>query len=234
MRLLPIPDAGNQRSGIVCGRTIALDRLSGGGQPPNLTPLTFVVMIITLGINLFVTTYEGREGRRLHSELLRYVLRRSWHGLQVRRAPQADRLMDGLYYYGGERWTRHFEALSEFAREARRHHIPVVVVLHDAYLQREEAATSEHYRQLHEPLLSFWKDCGFPVVDCYDLFQTHMRAAQRDDMKDLWVDIGWNDFHPNAQAHRLIAEALLHTIRATHVLEGEQPPASRRDVALEH
>jgi cation diffusion facilitator family transporter len=48
----------------------ALDRLGGSGEPPILSPLTFVVMLGTLAINLFVTIYEGREGRRLNSELL--------------------------------------------------------------------------------------------------------------------------------------------------------------------
>jgi cation diffusion facilitator family transporter len=48
----------------------ALERLGGSGERPELTPLTFAVMIGTLAINLFVTWYEAREGRRLRSELL--------------------------------------------------------------------------------------------------------------------------------------------------------------------
>jgi cation diffusion facilitator family transporter len=51
--------------------TVALERLGGSGDKPNLTPLTFIVMIGTLAVNLFVTTYEGREGARLRSELLK-------------------------------------------------------------------------------------------------------------------------------------------------------------------
>lgn len=47
----------------------ALSRL-GSGERPTITPLSFGVMIATLVINLFVTTYEAREGRRLKSELL--------------------------------------------------------------------------------------------------------------------------------------------------------------------
>jgi cation diffusion facilitator family transporter len=39
-------------------------------EPPNLTPLTFAVLIGTLIVNLFVSTYERRAGKRLHSELL--------------------------------------------------------------------------------------------------------------------------------------------------------------------
>lgn len=48
----------------------ALERLQGAGETPTITPLTFAVMIGTLVVNLFVTRYESREGRRLKSELL--------------------------------------------------------------------------------------------------------------------------------------------------------------------
>lgn len=48
----------------------ALARLSGSEAHQEVTPLSFVVMLTTLGINLFVNTYESREGRRLKSELL--------------------------------------------------------------------------------------------------------------------------------------------------------------------
>lgn len=48
----------------------AVGRLGGNGEAPTLTPLTFAVMLGTLAVNLFVTIYEGRAGRRLRSELL--------------------------------------------------------------------------------------------------------------------------------------------------------------------
>ncbi len=48
----------------------ALERLGGSGETPQITPLTFAVMLATLAINLFITTYETRAGRRLQSELL--------------------------------------------------------------------------------------------------------------------------------------------------------------------
>jgi cation diffusion facilitator family transporter len=47
----------------------ALNRLSGGAAPA-VTALSFVVMLGTLAINLFVVRYEAGEGRRLSSELL--------------------------------------------------------------------------------------------------------------------------------------------------------------------
>jgi len=48
----------------------ALDRLRMGGDQPDYTPLTFAIMLATLGVNLFVAWYERREGVRLKSELL--------------------------------------------------------------------------------------------------------------------------------------------------------------------
>jgi cation diffusion facilitator family transporter len=47
----------------------ALDRLAGGAAP-RVTVYSFVVMIGTIAINLFVVRYEGTEARRLGSELL--------------------------------------------------------------------------------------------------------------------------------------------------------------------
>jgi cation diffusion facilitator family transporter len=47
-----------------------VERLRGGGDRPENTPLTFAVMIGTLVVNIFITTYESREGKRLKSELL--------------------------------------------------------------------------------------------------------------------------------------------------------------------
>jgi cation diffusion facilitator family transporter len=37
---------------------------------PRIGPLNWVVMIATMAVNLFVSWYENREGRRLHSEFL--------------------------------------------------------------------------------------------------------------------------------------------------------------------
>ena len=42
----------------------ALNRLAGGAAP-HISIASFAVMLITLGINLLVVRYEGREGRRL-------------------------------------------------------------------------------------------------------------------------------------------------------------------------
>lgn len=40
------------------------------GSIPHVTAVSFIVMVITMGINLFVSTYETRMGKRLQSEIL--------------------------------------------------------------------------------------------------------------------------------------------------------------------
>lgn len=47
----------------------AIERLQTGDQP-EITPMTFAVLIATLLVNIFISRYERREGKRLNSELL--------------------------------------------------------------------------------------------------------------------------------------------------------------------
>ncbi len=47
----------------------AIDRLSSG-EKPEITLASFVILIATLGVNLFLSRYEKREGERLKSEFL--------------------------------------------------------------------------------------------------------------------------------------------------------------------
>lgn len=48
----------------------AVGKLVNGGEPPKIDAGAFAVMGITLGVNLFVSWYEGRAGRELASDIL--------------------------------------------------------------------------------------------------------------------------------------------------------------------
>jgi cation diffusion facilitator family transporter len=48
----------------------AIDSLLGRGLPTDVTTASFVIMLGTLAVNLFVTTWERRAGKRLGSEIL--------------------------------------------------------------------------------------------------------------------------------------------------------------------
>jgi cation diffusion facilitator family transporter len=48
----------------------AVGNVISGAAPPTIAPAAFVVMVITVAINLFVVWYESRAGERLGSEVL--------------------------------------------------------------------------------------------------------------------------------------------------------------------
>lgn len=50
--------------------TTAIERLWSAGAPPEVSKFSFVVMLVTLTINIIVTLYERRAARRLMSDLL--------------------------------------------------------------------------------------------------------------------------------------------------------------------
>jgi len=48
----------------------AFNHLSGRAAPLAISPASFLVMLVTVGVNLFVIRYESREARQLASEVL--------------------------------------------------------------------------------------------------------------------------------------------------------------------
>ncbi|MEE8218421.1 MAG: cation diffusion facilitator family transporter, partial [Vicinamibacteria bacterium] len=48
----------------------ALGRVTSPGALPEIGPLNWVVMFVTMAVNVFVSWYEEREGRRLQSAFL--------------------------------------------------------------------------------------------------------------------------------------------------------------------
>ena len=147
------------------------------------------------------------------SEFIRYLFRKFYSRPQIR----FQRKVDG-YLAGGKGWDHHFEALAEIAGESDKRNIPVLVVVYDATIEREDKAKSRHYRLLHQPFASFWKEHGFFVLDCYDLAQTYMRDENRDNLEPLWVSIDPRDAHPNRTGHERIAHAVHDLIKENQLL----------------
>jgi len=48
----------------------AFNHLTGRTTPREITPASFVVMVVTLAVNFYIIHYESREGERLSSEML--------------------------------------------------------------------------------------------------------------------------------------------------------------------
>ena len=148
----------------------------------------------------------------LHSELIRYLARKFYSRPELRLGK-----VDG-HVSRGPQWDRHLVALAGIGDVCRQQGVPVVAVVFDAWIHREDRETSRHYRALHAPLLPVWAAGGYHVIDCYDLFQDLMRQRGWEDTKPLWVSIEPRDGHPNAEGHRLIAEALFSTLHNDRLL----------------
>ena len=142
-----------------------------------------------------------------HSEFVRYLARKFYVRPELRLGK-----VDG-HVTRGRQWDTHLEALAGIGELCRREGVPVVAVVFDAWIQIEDRETSRHYRALHAPLQPIWSKGGFRVVDCYDLFQALMRERGWTDTKPLWVSIEPRDGHPNAEGHRLIADAVFRVVQ---------------------
>ena len=149
----------------------------------------------------------------LSSELLRYLARKFYSRPQLRFGNRVDG-----YISGGKSWDDHLEALTDIARECRERGIPVLVVIYDAGIKREEKESSKHYAGLHAALNPLWQDTSYYVLDCYDLFQDLVRERGWQDTQSIWVSIEPRDGHPNPEGHLIIAEAIIKVIEENDLL----------------
>lgn len=149
----------------------------------------------------------------IHSELIRYARRKLYLAPHIGFRPHADG-----YLAGGSDWDRHIEALAGIAKLLEARGIPVMVVVYDGWIEREEKSESRHWRMLHGPLEEVWRTHGYYVLDCYDLFQEYMRANDLRNTEPLWVSVEGKDAHPNPEGHRLIAEAIFKVIKTSRPL----------------
>jgi lysophospholipase L1-like esterase len=157
---------------------------------------------------------ENYGANPLHSELIRYVMRKMYTGPKLR----INRRVDG-YIATGSDWDRHMVALSEMCRLCREKGIPAIVVVYDMWVRPGNFKASRHYRSLHAPLITLWEQGGFDVLECYGFLQTRMYQEGWTDIKPLWVSVEPRDGHPNAEGHRLIADALYDQIESRALLQ---------------
>jgi len=136
-----------------------------------------------------------------HSRLVTFY----WSRIKALRARLSDSVgfetyYSDLYREGSEGWARSRSALSQLAALGREHGFDLRVVLlpelhrlADYPFAREHALVTQHLNGI-----------GVPVLDLAPFFRNES------DPHSLWVSL--DDAHPNARAHRLIAEYTLDFI----------------------
>ena len=164
---------------------------------------------------------ETYGANAFRSELVRYAMRKFYTAPSFRSKGRVDG-----YVTGGPNWDSHLEALADICDVCRERSIPVVVVVYDMWVGPESFESSEHYRALHAPLLSLWNEGGAHVVDGYKVLQTHMLSQGWTDTTPLWVSTEPRDGHPNAEGHRVIAEALFQVIERDALLRQDRTASS--------
>jgi hypothetical protein len=131
-----------------------------------------------------------------HSRLVTFYWSRA-KAARARLAPDAGGFAEyysALYRDGAEGWARSQAALRELARLSREQGFELRVVLLPELHQLADYA----FRREHEMVLEFLRANAIPALDLAPRF-----AGERHP-QSLWVSP--DDAHPNARAHRLIAE----------------------------
>ena len=160
----------------------------------------------------------------IRSQLIRWSMRKiralqwSW---SLEEMDHSGNLKVDHYLCQGPLWLKHLGHLStmnDFLLDHSEPGIPVVVIIHDAWITPDLNRQSAHYRNLHQPLQRLFREFGWYVLDGFDLFQTFMDQENERNLRRLWISTNPVDGHPNTRAHKMIAHELYNMIVTRHHL----------------
>lgn len=151
----------------------------------------------------------------LHSALLKLLLRRvREHALERTRFRGEPYTSHKDYLTSGRPYDEHLAALRRMAERAAQAKLPIVMFVHDAFIERLPA-DREHFELLHAPLLP--KLAALPSVRVLDLFPRYQEVMEQrgwSDLKPWWIALSPPDGHPNVEGHAFIADELARFILA--------------------
>lgn len=128
---------------------------------------------------------------------------------EKRRDFEIQRLGGGNYlrylHADPETWGSVLAAFDRMRDLTRGRDVPVIVAVFPVLLLRGEGWPAYPYRELHAQVSGAAAAQGFRVLDLLPVFESHEPAALR---------VSDTDGHPNAEGHRLAAEALRDLLAA--------------------
>ena len=158
------------------------------------------------------------------SQLIRWSMRKiralQW-SQSLQEIDDSGNLKIDHYFAQGPLWLKHLGHLStmnDFLLDHYEPRIPVIIVIHDAWITSDLNRQSAHYQNLHQPLQLLFREFGWYVLDGFDLFQTFMNQENERDLRQLWISTNPVDGHPNTRAHKMIAHELYNMIVTRHHL----------------
>jgi hypothetical protein len=169
-----------------------------------------------LGTNYMPPEYGDNV---LRSALIKWGMRRMRRFQMTRdynSGKDGNRTVDGQFV-AGPLYEAHLEARRKLVSEAAALHIPVVIVLFNAFARRDpQYETSEYYVALHRDLAARLEGMGYHVLDLYPRYQEVMRERGWPHLVNWWVTP--EDAHPSPAAHQFIADRLVDYTRADREL----------------
>jgi hypothetical protein len=148
----------------------------------------------------------------LHSALLKFTLRRlrRMRNDTTRATAASGNRMVGGYVAAGPLYDAQLASRRAVVERARALGMPVVIVLFNAVVTRDEHwERSEVYTALHRDLAAKLSAMGYHVLDLYPLYQQALAERGWANMRPWWRSVKPVDAHPNADGHRFLAERLV-------------------------
>jgi lysophospholipase L1-like esterase len=147
----------------------------------------------------------------LQSALIKWTrrrLRRMRNESDRTAAASGHRLVGG-YIAAGPLYDAQLEARRALLEQARALGTPVLIVLFNAVVTRNDGyERTEVYITLHRDLAAKLAHMGYRVLDLYPLYQQALQERGWADMSRWWRSLKPVDAHPNPDGHRFIAERL--------------------------
>lgn len=162
-----------------------------------------------------------REGAVRNSVLLRFVEQRvnALAGYSARSA------YSPFYRDGSEGWAQVREALRDIAEGARRHDVPVLLLVYPHLLPGPWTAETHPHRALHEKVVAAARAAGLRTLDLTPEFA---RAAG--DGREWWAT--YYDAHPGGRANALVARELAARLGPSSSLTTAWREGSPAEVSL--
>jgi len=105
------------------------------------------------------------------------------------------------YKDGNEGWKIATDSLRDIAAIGKKNGCPLLVVIFPFFVNLDD---SYMWAEAHSAIVSFCKREGIRVIDLFPYFKGR-------DGSEFWISL--TDSHPNAEAHRIVAQAIYEEIK---------------------
>ena len=207
---VPVEDTFSKRIEKILDRTSKVEVLNGGvGNYNTLQELTAYeleyskydpdLVLLCFYVNDAEPAQENKAPRFFPNSYLLAFLNRQWQNVQLLLNPKTR--FDAYYnaQFEGDSWSKYEEVIARLAQSVQARHSKLVVAL------LPDFRMLDHYpfTNIHAKVKARFESLGVQVIDLAENLES---SFDRRPSSRYWV--AWDDPHPNADAHRIIAEKI--------------------------